>query len=199
VAIVSFPLSSIAEDHGGGGGDHGGGSEKEGGDHGGGGGFIKKDEYLEVKSAIEQFNAKIKIKKDELKKLILEKEVTKNPVVFQETEKKIEKVYKEISELYENIDKKQTILRYRFPERTFVKTSEKEKVQKIEEIGAEALIEREVDNLLILVESQYKKNIRPESERVKMERGPASEKDHQKDGEILQNPEDFSRSLILKK
>jgi hypothetical protein len=161
--------------------------------------FIKKDDYLELNSSIEQMNARIRAKKDTLKKLLLDKDSIKDPVEFKNTVKQIEDEYREINELSENIDKKRAIIRYRFPERSFVKSSEKEKVQRLEEIGSEAIIEKEMNQLFILVENQYGRTVRSKADDERNKRNPASDSKNQDSIEIQQNPNDFTKSLILKK
>lgn len=176
-------------------GEHGAKAEGEGGP-----GFIKKDEFLEINSAIEQLNAKIRTKKEDLKKLLVDKDSIKNPVEFKGIVKKIENHYRELNELIETIKKKEAILRYRFPDRSFVKNEENSKIQRIEEIGAEAIIEKEVNQLLKTTEAQYQYQIRPETiEKIKSERSPASEHDRKSHTFEEQNPEDFSKSLIIRK
>lgn len=164
-----------------------------------GGGFIKKDEYLELNAAIEQINAKIRSKNENLKKLLVDKDHAKDPQEFKSLVKEIETEYREINELNENVEKKKAMLRFRFPERSFVKDAEKSKVQHLEEISAEALIEKEMNGLLNVVESQYKTPIRPKAYREKARRDPANEHGNSHEQELQQNPEDFSRSLLLKK
>ena len=162
-------------------------------------GFIKKDEYLELKSAVEQLNAKVRQKKEELKKLLVEKDQIKNPLALKEIGKRIEKEYREINEMLENVDKKQVMLRYRFPERTFERSSNTEKFQKIEDIGAEATVEKQVDDLLGVVETQYKRPIRSEAVRRKSLREPAGDESMGGASSEHQNPEDFTKTLILRK
>ncbi len=206
-AFLGGTRPSLAEEsggHGGGGGEHeapkteGGeaGNEGEGKDKGS---FIKKDDYLELNSSIEQINAKIKIKRENLKKLLVDKDHAKDPEEFKRLVKEIESEYREINELAENVAKKKAIVRFRFPERSFVKDAEKSKVQHLEELGAEALIEKEMNFLLNVVESQYKTPIRPKALREKVSREPANAHGATKELELQQNPEDFSRSLIIKK
>jgi hypothetical protein len=165
----------------------------------GGGGFIKKDEYLELNSSIEQMNAKIRSKNESLKKLLLDKDHVKDPVAFKDIVKQIQDEYQEIKELTENVEKKKAILRFRFPERSFVKNAEKSKVQHLEEIGVEASIEKEMTQLLRLVEKQYQQPVLPKGSHHEAERTPASLKGSEKASDLNQNPEDFSKSLLLKK
>ena len=164
-----------------------------------GGEFVKKDEYLELNASIEQMNAKLKSKNENLKKLLLDKDQIKDPNEFKGIVKNIETEYHDIKEIIENIEKKRAIIRFRFPEKSFVKKDEKTKVQAIEEIGAEAVIEKEMDNLLKLVESQFGEKIRPETQRKNGLREPANEHDKHNEFDLHQNPEDFSKVLILKK
>lgn len=186
------------------GGGHGGAKkgEGEGGEgkkEGGGGGFIKKDEYLELKSAIEQLSAKIRSKNETLQKLLIDKDHAKDPQEFKGIVKQIETEYRELNELYENVEKKKAIVKYRFPERTFVKGDETTKSQRLEDIGTEAVIEKNLNSLINTVEGTYKMPIRSEAERERASREPANEKNKTGEPVLRQNPEDFSKSLILKK
>ena len=164
-------------------------------------GFIKKDEFLELNSSIEQMSAKIKSRSEDLKKTLLEKEKVKDPTEYKKIVKEIETTYREIKDLTESIEKKKTIIKHRFPERSFVKSNDKSKFQKIEDISVDAMLERQVDQLLATVESQYQFTVRKkQKQETKSHRGPASEeKTHSTDETVDQNPYDFSHSLILKK
>lgn len=194
-----LPVSGFAEEHGAPPAEHGAPEGEGKGEKEEAGGFIKKDEYLELNSAVEQLNAKVKAKKEDLKKLLVEKDHVKEPLALKEITKKVEKEYREINEMLESIEKKRTVIRFRFPEKSFVRNKENSKVQKIEEISAEATVENSVNKLLNLVEGQYQQPIRPAAEREKPQRLPASENTHEQPREQQQNPEDFSKSLLLKK
>ncbi len=171
----------------------------------GAGGFIKKDEFLELNSSIEQMSAKIKSRSEDLKKTLFEKEKVKDPAEYKKIVKEIQTTYREIKDLTESIEKKKTIIKHRFPERSFVKSNDKSKFQKIEDISVDAMLERQVDQLLATVESQYqftvrKKQKQKQKQETKSHRGPASEeKTHSTEETVDQNPYDFSHSLILKK
>jgi len=163
------------------------------------GAFIKKDEYLELNAAIEQLSAKVKSKNENLTKMLIDKDSIKDSLAFKEIVKKIEIEYREIKDLLENIEKKKSIIRNRFPERSFVKNGSKAKEQKNEEASMDSVIEKKVNQLLKLVESQYKEKIIPKKAEVSeiSERKPASE--NKETSEANQNPDDFSRPLLLKK
>lgn len=174
-----------------------GGEEKEEPKGEAGGGFIKKDEYLELNSSVEQLNAKIKAKKETLKKLLLDKDHVKDPEAFKEIVKQIETEYRELKETQENVEKKKAMLRYRFPERSFKKQEETaNKIQRLEEMGTEALIEKEMDQLLNIAEKQYQQKVRMKTNAEQHRREPAQEHGITP---LNQNPEDFSKALILKK
>ena len=176
-----------------------------------GAGYIKKDEYLELNSAIEQLGAKLKSKNENLKKMMQEKDQIKDSLAFKDAVKKIEIEYREIKEINDNIEKKKTILRLRFPERSFVKKDEKLKAEKSEESSLDVVLEKKVNQLLKLVESQYKSKILPEEaaslKNESGERKPASSEESsstmphsaEKGLNTLQDPEDFSQSILLKK
>lgn len=166
ILIISFNIN--AEDHGGGGG---GGEEKaEAGEAAAKGtaDYIKKDEYLELNSAIEQMSAKIKAKKDSLKRLLHEKNEIKDPAAFRDTVKKIESEYVEVKELIENAEKKQAILRFRYPDKGFVKQKKKINVESLEELGAEASIDQELDEAVEVIRSQYGHILKPKEKATRL-------------------------------
>lgn len=176
-----------------------------------GAGYIKKDEFLELNSAIEQLSAKLKSKNENLKKMMQDKDHIKDSLAFKDAVKKIEIEYREIKEINDNIEKKKNILRLRFPERSFVKKDEKLKSEKSEESSLDVVLEKKVNQLLKLVESQYKSKILPEEaaslKSEVSERKPASTDDGssalshsaEKGLNTSQDPEDFSQSIRLKK
>lgn len=165
-----------------------------------GGEFIKKDEFLELNSAVEQLGAKVKSKNENLQKLLSDKDHIKDPTAFKDIVKQIETEYREIKELLDNIEKKKIILRHRFPERSFVKSGDKAKEEKEDEVVMDSVIEKKVNQLLKLVETQYKGSILPKKLEATDDpnRAPASN-EKATVAEPNNNPEDFSRSLLLKK
>lgn len=165
-----------------------------------GGEFIKKDEFLELNSAVEQLGAKVKSKNENLKKLLTDKDHIKEPEAFKDIVKQIETEYREIKEVLDNIEQKKIILRHRFPERSFVKSGDKAKEEKEDEVVMDSVIEKRVNQLLKLVESQYKGSILPKKLETSEDpnRSPASN-EKTTATEPNNNPEDFSRSLHLKK
>lgn len=159
----------------------------------------KNDEFVELNSSVEQLRAKIKNKSDNLKKLLVDKDKPMAPVEFKGLVKQIEKEYRELNQWNDELDKKETILRFRFPDRSFVKKKdESNKKLTLEDIGAEAVLEKEVNDLLRVVESQYQTKVRPEEKAAKQKRSPAAAtlKEEETTGPGF---EDFSQSLILKK
>lgn len=174
-------------------------STKEEGNEASSSGFLKKDEYLELNSSIEQLAAKVKSKRENLVKLLIDKEKAKESAEFKEIVKQIESEYREINEINENIEKKKSILKHRFPERSFVKSVDKSKFQKIEEIGLDAILDKKIEQILNIVESQYHIPVRKKSQKSVLQRTPASTSPSTKGEGLEQNPEDFSQSLILKK
>lgn len=165
------------------------------------GGFIKKDEFLELNSSVEQLGAKIKTKNENIKKLLADKDHIKDSGAFKEIVKQIETEYREIKEIQDNIEKKKIILRHRFPERSFVKSTEKDKEIKADDVVMDLLIEKKVNQLLKLVESQYQSSVLPkklESAEDPNSRTPASS-ENSTTPDANHNPEDFSHSLLLKK
>jgi hypothetical protein len=175
LVIASINLS--AEEHGGGGdGANGsregkgtkGGESTEGSEGSKGvGDYIKKDEYLELNSSIEQLGAKIKAKKDSLKKLMHEKNEIKDPVAFRDTVKKIESEYVELKEMIESAEKKQAILRFRYPDKGFVKQKKKINVESLEELGVEASIDQELDEAVEVIRNQYGHILKPKEKSVR--------------------------------
>lgn len=163
VLLSSFKLS--AEEHGGGGGESSGGGE-EGSK--GSADYIKKDEYLELNSSIEQLGAKIKAKKDGLKKLLQEKNEIKDPAAFRDTVKKIESEYIELKDLIESAEKKQAILRFRYPDKGFVKQKKKINVESLEELGAEASIDQELDEAIEVIRGQYGHVLKPKEKAARL-------------------------------
>lgn len=176
-------------------------NESKEGEKEGSSGFIKKDEYLELNSSIEQMSAKIKSRSEDLKKQLLDKEKIKDSSEFKKIVKEIESTYREIKELSETIEKKKAIIRHRFPERSFVRNNDKTKFQNIEDLSEDAILEKQVEQLLAIVETQYQYQIRKKQNPVlNNQRVPASENGHESSQEKeSQNPYDFSHSLILKK
>lgn len=171
-------------------------------------GFIKKDEYLELNSSVEQLNAKIRSKKENLKKLLLEKENVKGAQDFKAMVKEIETEYREINELTEALEKKKAVLRFRFPEKSFGKTKGTVKTQDIEEIGAEAASEKELESLLNFVEFQYQNTIRPHHTKSKQSiKGTASDRQpthfteevSEETSESQVGPDDFSKPILIKR
>lgn len=190
--------------------DHAVGESKETTEKESSGGFIKKDEYLELNAAVEQLSAKVKTKNENLKKLLLDKDNVKDSLAFKDIIKQIEIEYREIKDLLDNIEKKKTLLRHRFPERSLVKSGEKMKEQNIEEITVDEVVEKKVKELLKLVDTHYKGLVPSLSEPGQShlsERAPAnivedpksSEKINSSEGANQQNSEDFSHPLLLKK
>lgn len=178
ILICFLTLSVWAEDHGGGekhaagnesggGGEHGAPKAEEGKSSAD---YIKKDEYLELNSSIEQLSAKIKAKKDSLKKLLQEKNEVKDPTLFRETVKKIESEYVELKELIESAEKKQAILRFRYPDKGFVKQKKRITVESLDELGNEATIDQELDGAMEVIRNQYGHILRPKD---KSSRKPA--------------------------
>jgi hypothetical protein len=157
VLLSSFKLS--AEEHGGGGGEEGSKGSAD---------YIKKDEYLELNSSIEQLGAKIKAKKDGLKKLLQEKNEIKDPAAFRDTVKKIESEYAELKDLIESAEKKQAILRFRYPDKGFVKQKKKINVESLEELGAEASIDQELDEAIEVIRGQYGHVLKPKEKAVRL-------------------------------
>lgn len=165
-----------------------------------GGAFIKKDEFLELNSTMEQLRAKVKSKNENIKKLLADKDHIKDPTAFKDIVKQIETEHREIKEVLDNIEKKKIILRHRFPERSFVKSGEKTKEDKEDEVVMDSVIEKKVNQLLKLVELQYQGSIFPKKLEAAEDpnRAPASS-EKATTSEPNNNPEDFSRSLHLKK
>lgn len=197
LVLSGGPVHSEEEGEGeseGGGGGHSGGSSASAPPE-----MARRDEYLDLSSSIEQLNAKIRSKNEDLKKLLLEKDQIKDPTEFKEIVKKIQTAYSEIKEVIENVEKKKAVLKYRFPERSFVKKNESAEIKGLEEVSVEAAIEKRVRELLEIVEDQYKQPIFPASVRKLKERNPASESKQNPAAVEESNPEDFTRSLILKK
>jgi hypothetical protein len=179
------------------------GEAKEGGPEAkkeGAGEFVKKDEFLELNAAIEQLTAKVRSKNESLNKLLEEKNHIKDPVQFKELVQELEKEYLELKELIDTLDKKKDVLRYRFPEKSFVKKADKTKLQPLEEMGSELVVEKKLNELLKRVEKQYQGTIRSKESLDKEEREPASEHpQHEGKHKTEQTPEEFTHSLILKK
>ncbi len=149
--------------------EHGAPAVAEEGGESKGSGFIKKDEFLELNAAIEQIGAKMKAKRESLKKLLQEKEHITEPKAFRETVKQIEKEYKELKDLDENIEKKRAIIRFRYPDRGFVKQNKKIKVDSLEEIETEATIDKELDSAIDKMRFQYGHLLRTKKEKINNE------------------------------
>jgi prefoldin subunit 5 len=164
--IFVFSFNLLAEEH-----EGGGESETKGATPTD---YIKKDEFLELNSAIEQMTAKIKAKKDGLKKLLQEKNEIKDPALFRDTVKKIETEYAELKEIIESAEKKQAILRFRYPDKGFVKQKKKINVQSLEELGAEASIEQDLNEAVDVIRNQYGHILKPKD---KVLRNPAQIKE----------------------
>lgn len=175
-----------------------GGEEKS--EEGGEKAAAPTDEFLDLNIAIEQLNSKIRSKNEDLRKALVEKDKVKDPVEFKKIVEEIQKNYREIQEMTEELEKKKAVLRYRFPEKSFVKKSTKTETKDLEEVNAEAVLEEKTDELLEMVETQYQRPIRKKSTKRKISihsRDPAS--DSQNADAEINNPEDFTKSLIIKK
>jgi hypothetical protein len=210
VWIFLFGISALAEEHGGGSAGKSVEKAEKAEETKGSADYIKKDEYLELNSSIEQLAAKIKAKKDSLKKLLQEKNEVKDPSVFRETVKKIETDYGELKELVESAEKKQAILRFRYPDKGFVKQKKKLTVESLDELGAEATIDQELDAAIEVIRNQYGHVLRPKENtdrkpaqttngRVETHLPQKQDPSLQPDTPVIDSEEDPTGTIILRK
>ncbi|QDK36318.1 hypothetical protein [Bdellovibrio sp. NC01] len=146
------------------GGGHGGGEKKEeGGEKKEGGGEEKK----EVKSSEESFSvvaarvqaleAKVHSGKEELEKLIEEKQHEKDPAKVNEIVKQMLGIHKELEKNAKEYDQQRALLKYRYPEKGQTEKREYERidVKSIEDMETQMSLTSSVNHTLRKVRTQY--------------------------------------------
>ena len=139
--------------HGESGGEHEGAADEHGGAKKAGK-FIKKDEYLEVRSAIDQSHSKIRSQKELIKTMLDDKEHIKDPAEYRESTQKIKKAYLDLQEMYEALEKNEIVLRYRYPDRGASKKAAGP--QSLEEISDEAILDKNIEKTTKYLRHQYR-------------------------------------------
>lgn len=156
-SLILLTVSSVAFANEGGG--HGGGEAKEG--------ESKGEEKKEVKSAEESYaavaakvqglEAKVQSAEEELKKLIEEKQHTKDPAKLNEIVKQMLTLHKQLKENAKEYDQQRALLRYRYPEKGLTEKREYERVEvkSLEEMESQLSLSSSVKRTLKKVRTQY--------------------------------------------
>lgn len=145
----------------------------EGGGHGGGEGGEKKEgegkaeEKKEVKSAEESYaavaakvsalEAKVHSGEEELKKLIEEKQHTKDPTNLNEVVKQMLTIHKQLQKDAKEYDQQRALLRYRYPEKGLTEKREYERmeVKSLEDMESQMSLSSSVKRTMKKVRNQY--------------------------------------------
>ncbi len=116
-----------------------------------------EDSYVHVQLQVQTFEAKIRSGKEELEKLIEEKQHTKDPVKVSEIIKEMMLVHKEIEKNIKEYDLQRSLLKYRYPEKGRSEKREYERIElkPMEEIEGQLSLANSVNQSLKKVRSQY--------------------------------------------
>ena len=93
-------------------------------------GPVKADEWLELSGRVQALKAKIKLRQDNLKKFIEEKQVEKSPQKVAEIIKQMVEEHKGLEKDAAEYNQQSSVLRYRFPEKSLA--GEKRKYERVE-------------------------------------------------------------------
>lgn len=153
VSLMLLTVSSMAF------ANEGGGEAKEG--------EGKAEEKKEVKSAEESYaavaakvqglEAKVQSAEEELKKLIEEKQHTKDPAKLNEIVKQMLTLHKQLKENAKEYDQQRALLRYRYPEKGLTEKREYERVEvkSLEEMESQQSLSSSVKRTMKKVRTQY--------------------------------------------
>jgi hypothetical protein len=156
-SLILLTASSLAFANEGGG--HGGSEAKEG--------EGKAEEKKEVKTAEESYaavaakvqglEAKVQSAEEELKKLIEEKQHTKDPAKLNEIVKQMLTLHKQLKENAKEYDQQRALLRYRYPEKGLTEKREYERVEvkSLEEMESQMSLSSSVKKTMKKVRTQY--------------------------------------------
>ncbi|MBO9668686.1 MAG: hypothetical protein J7501_17945, partial [Bdellovibrio sp.] len=141
-------------------GGHGGGEEKKEGEG-------KAEEKKEIKSAEESFaavqarvsalEAKVHSGKEEIEKLIEEKQHAKNPAEVNEIIKRMVTLHKELEKNVVEYDQARALLRYRYPEKGGAEKREYERIEvkSLDDMESQMSLSSSVKRTMKKVRTQY--------------------------------------------
>lgn len=189
--IISILLLVSANAWASGGGEHGGGHE------------AATPATKEIKSAEESYNvvfarvqgleAKVHSNQQEIEKLILEKQHTKDQVKVNEIIKQMLNLHKELGKNIKEYDQQRALLKYRYPEKGQTEKREYERIElkSIEDMESQMSISSTLKRTLKKVRSQYES---PEEQKTANE-GKTSKESFQAPAE----KSSLTEPVILKK
>lgn len=156
-SLILLTASSIAFANEGGG--HGGGEAKEGEGKGEEKKEVKSAEesYAAVAAKVQALEAKVQSAEEELKKLIEEKQHTKDPAKLNEIVKQMLTLHKQLKENAKEYDQQRALLRYRYPEKGLTEKREYERVEvkSLEEMESQMSLSSSVKKTMKKVRTQY--------------------------------------------
>lgn len=170
VALMVLSFASLAFASGGGGHGEGGGEAKAEKKE------IKsaEDSYTVVSSRVQALEAKIHSGKEEIEKLIAEKQHTSNPQRVNEIVRQMMTLHNEVQKNTREYDQQRSLLKYRYPEKSTADKREYERIEvkSLEDMESEMSLGSSVNRTLKKVRMQYGT---PENEMAEKKRQPSKE------------------------
>jgi hypothetical protein len=122
----------------------------------------KLAELMTLQNEIQGLESNVRAKKENLKKLLEEKQHSSNPTQSRELIKAIEKEYKDFRESDERLENKRTQMRFRFPEKGTSEKKESAAVgESLKEVELEASADSEAREIISLLRKKYGKKVNP--------------------------------------
>lgn len=117
----------------------------------------KKDEYAEYQGRVAALEAKIAASEDIIKRLLADKQSTKNQEQVSEIVKSLVAEHKTLQKNIEDYDQARSYLRYRFPEKGLKETRVYERIElkSLEEMESQLSLDARVKKTLVKVRKQY--------------------------------------------
>ena len=118
-----------------------------------------EDSYISVLMRVQSLEAQVRSGEEEIKKLIEEKEQTKDPEKLKEILREIKRVHLELQKDAKDFNQQRSLLMYRYPEkgREEKRTYERIEVKPVDEMESAISLSNTVNKTLRKVRTQYKK------------------------------------------
>lgn len=115
------------------------------------------NEANELQAKVQALQAKVKSKEESIHKLIEEKEETKDPDKVKEIISQMVSEHKELTSLAHEYEQQRSLLRYRYPEKSFkgARTYERLEVKPLEQMENQMSIEAKLKRNMKTVHSQF--------------------------------------------